>query len=97
MHHACAHTAWPSFAALQQELMSEIGGAHADLHAESADIHSLKKGREEGACEAPYVGWDELEEHGCLARHKVCIDQVGSYFHNLALLKRVVTTQQHCT
>ncbi|CAK0784591.1 hypothetical protein CVIRNUC_007795 [Coccomyxa viridis] len=46
-----------------------------DLHAESADIHSLSKGREEGACEAPYVGWDELEEHGCLARHKVCIDQ----------------------
>ena len=69
--------------ASQQELMSEIGCAHADLHAEPADIHSPHE--EEGACEAPYVGWEELEEHGCLARHKVCIDQVGSYLHIVAL------------
>ena len=63
--------------------MSEIGGAHADLHAESANIHAPDKA--EGACEAPYVGWDGLEQHGCLARHKVCIDQVDSYLHIVAL------------
>ena len=71
--------------------MSEFGCAHTDPHAESADKHS--PGEEEGACEEPHVGWDNLEEHGCLARHKVCIDQVGSYLHILALCK----AQQHCT
>ena len=66
--------------------MSEFGCAHADPHLESADEYA--PGEEEGACEEPHVGWEDLEEHGCLARHKVCIDQVGPpYLHILALHK----------
>ena len=57
--------------------MSDYGCAHADIHAELADRYPQDK--QEGACEAPYVGWEALEEHGCLGRHKVCIDQVDCH------------------
>ena len=34
--------------------------------------------REDESCRAPVVDYERLEDHGCLARHSVCIDQASA-------------------
>ncbi len=34
------------------------------------------------SCEVPEVKWERLQDHGCLARHKVCIDQACCFTAN---------------
>ena len=31
--------------------------------------------KEDESCGAPVIDYEQLQDHGCLARHNVCIDQ----------------------
>ncbi len=48
----------------------------ADQEETARPAHS----KEDESCGAPVIDHERLEDHGCLARHNVCIDQARRCF-----------------
>ena len=84
-HCSSAHEGGPH-TSLHHQALSVSGWMCAGREGTAAPSHS----REDESCGTPMIDYERLEDHGCLARQHVCIDQVRCPFAMRANLQHHV-------